>query len=195
MCAGAHTHAERMRSRLILHYFSRYLKHLSTMSSSFDYVKRDILLKMSVSSFRTSSFPPIVLKTSLKRGLVKKEDLSPTALYFEVLSGQKSLECRARKSSARYALRKGDLLGWQITLRGPALESFLSKWSQSILPVEMKFFRVSNLATFLELSEQRAFLSSNLHIDFSAQNYRLWASAVDLPRSLSRSKTISNPKV
>jgi len=112
--------------------------------------KRDLLLKESVdqSVIGFKDLPPIVLRTSLKRGLPNKESLLPAAFFLELISGQKALGCRAKKSFASYKIRQGDLIGWQVTLRGSKRDSFLDKWICHILPEEEDFFKISNLSSF-----------------------------------------------
>ena len=137
------------------------------------FLKRDLLLKNSFGSLSTdfdeSKLPPLVLKTSLKRGLINKESLLPAAFYLEMLTGQKVIGCRAKKSNAVFKIRQGDIIGWQVTLRNKKLKDFLAKWVNYILPVEGNLHRISNLSSFLELNEQILPEKLFMHVSFEME--------------------------
>ena len=142
------------------------------------YFQRDCLLKYQLNESTLKSCPPIaavvpsalILQTSMKRGLMNKESLLPAAFYLEMISGQKAIGCRAKKSSANYKIRQGDIIGWKVTLRGKKLEDFLTKWIHSILPIEGNIFQVSNLSSFLELNEQILPEKLFIHVSFQGKS-------------------------
>lgn len=56
------------------------------------------------------------------------------------ITGQKSSPRPAKKSIASFKLREGDIIGYQVTLRGPRMYSFLDKLINIALP-QTKDFR------------------------------------------------------
>jgi hypothetical protein len=136
------------------------------------YLKRDLILKdtYNQSAVQLKNLPPLTLKTSLKKGLRNKTSLLPAAFYLEMVSGQKPIGCRVKNSSANYKVRKGDIIGWQVTLREKQLKYFLKKWTNFILPIEGNINKVMNLSSFLELNEQILPEKLHLHISFKAKS-------------------------
>ena len=133
-------------------------------------LKRDLLLKDSfnqkIVQFGDTKLPPLVVKTSLKRGLANKESLVGGAFYLEMITGQKAIGARAKKSNALFKTREGDIIGWQVTLRNAVLDHFLFKWTKAILPLEENLYQVSNLSLFLELNEQILPDNVTMHVQF-----------------------------
>jgi large subunit ribosomal protein L5 len=80
---------------------------------------------------------PRILKVSLSSttGSIKdpkKRDLIGDRL--SKLAGQKATVKSAKKSIASFKVRQGDAVGWQVTLRGPRMWSFLEKLVNISLP-------------------------------------------------------------
>ena len=50
------------------------------------------------------------------------------------ITGQKPSACKAKKSIATFKLREGDIVGYQVTLRGPRMYGFLDKLIHIALP-------------------------------------------------------------
>ena len=138
--------------------------------TSLNCLKRDLLLKDSFSQeivqFSHTRLPPLVVKTSLKRCLANKESLVGGSFYLEMITGQKAIGARAKKSNALFKTREGDIIGWQVTLRNEVLNHFLSKWTKAILPLEENLYQVSNLSLFLELNEQILPDNVTMHVQF-----------------------------
>lgn len=63
------------------------------------------------------------------------------------ITGQKTSPRPAKKSIASFKLREGDIIGYQITLRGPRMYSFLDKFIHIALPQTKDFrgIRVSSI--------------------------------------------------
>jgi len=129
------------------------------------HLKRDLLLKTFSSS--NQDIQKIVLTTSLKKGLPQKESLLSGAFFLEMVSGQKAIGRRAKKASASFKLRQGDLIGWQVTLRNKKMFNFFDKLRNSIFPTEGHFFQVSDLYSFFEFEEQ--VLPEHISIHISVQ--------------------------
>ena len=55
----------------------------------------------------------------------KKKDLIGDRLT--KITGQKAVQTQAKKSVASFKVRQGDVVGWQVTLRGERMWSFLEK--------------------------------------------------------------------
>jgi len=134
------------------------------------YLKRDLLLKDSFDQqalhLMNAKLPALIVKTSLKRGLANKESLLSGAFYLELITSQKAIGARAKKSNALFKVRQGDIIGWQVTLRNQKLDHFLTKWTNAILPLEENLYKISNLSLFLELNEQILPTNLVIHIQF-----------------------------
>ena len=150
----------------------------------YSYLQRDLLLKTTAypedafhtkPSFKDPVLPPLILKTSLKKGLPDKDSLVNAGFLLEVISGQKIIGCRSKKSSAHLKTRQGEILGWQTTLRGKKRDAFLSKWSNYVLPIEEDLNKVKNLSSFVELSQGGMTLPPNvvIHIGFATKDKEL----------------------
>ncbi len=80
---------------------------------------------------------PKIVKVSLSSttGSIKdpkKRDLIGDRL--SKIAGQKATVKSAKKSIATFKVRQGDAVGWQVTLRGPRMWSFLEKLVNIALP-------------------------------------------------------------
>ncbi len=85
---------------------------------------------------------PRVSKVVISVGTGKVQDKNKLAVIQERLSritGQKSSPRPAKKSIASFKLREGDIIGYQITLRGPRMFSFLDKLIHIALPSTKDF--------------------------------------------------------
>jgi len=150
------------------------------------YLNRDLVLKDAISQpqMQLEQLPPLILKTSLKRGLPTKENLLDAAFYLEMITAQKAIGCRAKKSAANFRVRKSDIIGWQVTLRGPKLNYFLSKWSNYVLPLEEDINKIPNLASFLELNELILPDQIIIHVSFESKDRKfsdLLLSGLNIP--------------
>jgi hypothetical protein len=134
---------------------------------SSDYnLKRNLTLKLLISS----DFPKldkIVLSTSLKKGIESKEILPAAGFFLDMVSGQKAIASRARKASASFKLRQGDLIGWKTSLRNERMHQFLFKFIHKILPIEEDPSKIRNLSSFLELDDH--ILTSKMQIHVALQ--------------------------
>ena len=93
---------------------------------------------------------PKLVKIVLNTGLGDCKD-NPKALEIAVgemaiISGQKPVVTRARKSIANFKLREGMPVGAKVTLRGERMEEFMDKLVSIALPRVRDFRGVSNKA-------------------------------------------------
>ena len=63
-----------------------------------------------------------------------REALEAFTAELSVLTGQKPTACKARLSEAGFKIRKGDTVGYAVTLRGQIMWSFLEKLVTVVLP-------------------------------------------------------------
>ncbi len=85
---------------------------------------------------------PRLSKVVISVGTGKVQDKNKLSVIQERLSritGQKSSPRPAKKSIASFKLREGDIIGYQITLRGPRMFSFLDKLIHIALPSTKDF--------------------------------------------------------
>lgn len=86
---------------------------------------------------------PRLVKAVVSVGTGKVQDKTKLATIQDRLAritGQKTSPRPAKKSIASFKLREGDIIGYQVTLRGPRMYSFLDKLIHIALP-QTKDFR------------------------------------------------------
>lgn len=89
---------------------------------------------------------PRVEKVVVSSGVGKKRDKNQLALVEDRLSritGQKPSARPARQSIAQFKMREGDIVGYQVTLRGARMYDFLDKLIHIALPRTRDFRGVS----------------------------------------------------
>lgn len=87
---------------------------------------------------------PKVVKIVVSMGIVtdkgNQEAIKQAKKGLTLITGQKPLVCRAKKSISGFSLRAGDPIGLKVTLRGERKDSFLDKLFNIVLP-QVKDFR------------------------------------------------------
>jgi len=85
---------------------------------------------------------PRIEKVMVTSGIGKIDDKNQIALIQDRLAqitGQKPAPTAARKSIATFKLREGDIVGYQVTLRGKRMRTFLDKLIDVALPQTRDF--------------------------------------------------------
>ncbi len=85
---------------------------------------------------------PRIEKVIVSTGTGKIDDKAKIALIQDrlaVITGQKAAPRQARKSIASFKLREGDVVGYQVTLRGARMYHFLEKLINIALPQTRDF--------------------------------------------------------
>jgi large subunit ribosomal protein L5 len=85
---------------------------------------------------------PRIEKVVVSTGVGKIEDKQKLALIQDRLAqitGQKAAARGAKQSIASFKLREGEIIGYQVTLRGKQMESFLDKFINLALPQTRDF--------------------------------------------------------
>ncbi len=85
---------------------------------------------------------PRIEKVIVSTGTGKIDDKAKIALIqnrLAAITGQKPAPRQARKSIASFKLREGDVIGYQVTLRGARMHSFLDKLIHLALPQTRDF--------------------------------------------------------
>ena len=81
---------------------------------------------------------PRILKVSLNSGIGKylkeKEAVDAIVQDFKMISGQKPILSKARKSVSGFKIRQGQAVGVSVTLRGNRMWDFMQKLISSTLP-------------------------------------------------------------
>ncbi len=80
---------------------------------------------------------PRILKVIVSTGIGSIKDKNKIKLIEDRLgkiTGQKPAARQARKSIASFKLREGDVIGYQVTLRGKRMDMFLDKLVHVVLP-------------------------------------------------------------
>ncbi len=96
---------------------------------------------------------PRILKVVISSGVGKKRDKAQLALVENRLSritGQKASARPSKQSIAQFKMREGDIVGYQVTLRGDRMYDFLDKVIHIALP-RTRDFRGINDSTVDEM--------------------------------------------
>lgn len=96
---------------------------------------------------------PRVMKIVVSTGVSLKIDPKKRELIKDRLAkitGQAPAERAAKKSIAQFKIRTGDIVGYQITLRGARMEAFLDKLIHIVFP-RVKDFRGLNASAIDEM--------------------------------------------
>lgn len=86
---------------------------------------------------------PRIVKVVVSTGTGKIQDKAKIKTIenrLALITGQKASPRPAKKSIASFKLREGDVIGYQVTLRGPRMFSFLDKFIHVAIP-QTKDFR------------------------------------------------------
>ncbi len=118
------------------------------MTRLLDLYRSDIRPKMAASSQRLQplavpKLTKIVINVSL--GDLKSNDSLKTSVAETLgkITGQKPLPTRAKTSIAGFKVRRGDLAGYRVTLRGARMYDFLDRLITYVLPRLRDFHGVS----------------------------------------------------
>ena len=124
---------------------------------------------------------PKVVKVVVGVGVAKerKEEkaLEEARKALEAITGQRPKLCRAKKAISSYSLRKGEPIGFQVTLRGERMYHFLEKLFSIVLP-QVKDFHGLPLKGFDKNGNYSLGLADNLV--FPEINY----DKIDKPRGV-----------
>jgi len=87
--------------------------------------------------YKNSLAAPRVAKVIVSTGTGKVADKNKIGVIQDRLAkitGQKAAPCGAKKSVAAFKLREGDIIGYQVTLRGKRMQDFLDRLVHIALP-------------------------------------------------------------
>jgi large subunit ribosomal protein L5 len=105
----------------------------------------------------------LVINVGLKEAAQKKELIDQVSQEIALITGQKPIPTKAKKSIAGFKLVKGTVIGLKVTLRGKRMYDFLDKLFNLVLP-QVKDFKGLNSKSFdgqgnytLGLEEQLVF--------------------------------------
>lgn len=98
------------------------------------------------SSMQAPKLDKIVLNMGVGDAVSNSKNLDEAVAELELISGQKPLVTKAKKSIAGFRLREGMSIGAKVTLRGERMYDFLDKLVSVSLPRVRDFRGVSNKA-------------------------------------------------
>lgn len=98
------------------------------------------------SSMQAPKLEKIVLNMGVGDAVSNSKNLDEAVAELALISGQKPLVTRAKKSIAGFRLREGMAIGAKVTLRGERMYDFLDKLVSVSLPRVRDFHGVSNKA-------------------------------------------------
>jgi large subunit ribosomal protein L5 len=76
----------------------------------------------------------VVISMGLGKALVEKKRLEQAQKELTLISGQKPLVCKSRKSVSNFKLRQGYDIGLKVTLRGGRMYEFLDRLISTAIP-------------------------------------------------------------
>ena len=124
---------------------------------------------------------PKVVKVVVSTGIAKERKdekaVEEAKKALEAITGQRPKLCRAKKAISSYSLRKGEPIGFQVTLRGERMYHFLEKLFGVVLP-QVKDFHGLSLGGFDQNGNYNLGLADNLV--FPEINY----DKIDKPRGV-----------
>jgi len=85
----------------------------------------------------------VVINTSVGSQSDVKQALDEAKTELELITGQRPVETRAKKSISNFKLRKGQAIGAKVTLRGERMYEFLERLIKAALPRIRDFRGVS----------------------------------------------------
>lgn len=103
----------------------------------------------SVFGYKNRMAAPRILKVVVSSGVGKKRDKNQLALVDDRLAkitGQKPSPRPAKQSIAQFKMREGDVVGYQVTLRGARMFDFLDKVIHITLPRTRDFRGINTSA-------------------------------------------------
>jgi large subunit ribosomal protein L5 len=95
------------------------------------------------SVMQTPKLTKIVLSMGIGEAIANKKLLDAAATDLGLITGQKAVKTKARKSIANFKLREGQEIGVVVTLRGAKMYEFLDRFVNVALP-RVKDFRGVN---------------------------------------------------
>ncbi len=111
-------------------------------ASAFDALKSEF-------SYKNRFAAPRLVKVVVSTGTGKISDKNKVKVIEDRLAritGQKASPRKAKKSIASFKLRQGDVIGYQVTLRGARMRDFLDKLIHIALPRTRDFRGISETA-------------------------------------------------
>ena len=110
----------------------------------------------------------VVINMRISEAKEDKQVIDEATEELKLISGQRPVVCRARKSVSGFKLRKGDPIGLKVTLRGKKMYDFLEKLFFLVLPL-LRDFKGLSLRQFdhngnfnIGLEDQTVFPEINL---------------------------------
>mgnify|MGYP001230471372 CR=1 FL=1 len=93
-----------------------------------------------------SSIPKIesvLINVTTKEAIQNKKNASKALLLTELISSQKSVPIKAKKSISQWKLRKNSLIGSKVTLRKTNMYEFLDRFAHTVLTKDKEFTGLS----------------------------------------------------
>nr|YP_007890559.1 ribosomal protein L5 [Histiona aroides]AGH24053.1 ribosomal protein L5 [Histiona aroides] len=119
---------------------------MNTMQQYYeDVIRLDMIRKFQYANpYSIPKIDKIIVNMGVKEGAVDKKQILPPMLIAELVTGQKSVITKARKSVANFKIRKGFPIGVKVTLRGDLMYNFLYRLVTVVLPRVRDFKGVSH---------------------------------------------------
>jgi large subunit ribosomal protein L5 len=98
-------------------------------------VRKDLLTKFNYKNLhQIPKLEKIVINISVKEAVQNSKNVVPALIALELITGQKAVLTKAKKSIAGFKLRKNVELGAKITLRNDTMYTFFDRFVTIVLP-------------------------------------------------------------
>lgn len=120
--------------------FNRFSKYFNLI------ISKDYIYKQNIKNIlQVPLIQKIVISTTSKLFVLDKKWIIPGFLALELITGFCLNKRRAKKSIANFKLRKNQLIGCKIILKGKSLYNFLDKIVNMLLPRFTDIYSINNL--------------------------------------------------
>lgn len=121
---------------------------MSTLKKLYDEtIKNDLMKEFKYTSvMQVPKLEKIVINMGCGDGIIDSKFIDAACKDLEIITGQKPVTTRAKKSIAGFKLREGQIIGVKVTLRGDKMYNFLEKLIKVALPRVRDFRGISNRA-------------------------------------------------
>lgn len=98
-------------------------------------IRKELLKELKVDNImEVPRLSRIVISTGVGEAVADRGVLEPIERDIAAITGQKPVKCIARKAVAGFKIRKGDVIGLKVTLRGRRMWEFFDKLISVVFP-------------------------------------------------------------
>lgn len=150
----------------------------------FNIILYDLITKFNYKNiFEIPKINKINLNIGMKHFNSNVKKISSILLLLELITGQNSIYTLSKKNKLVLKIKKGDIIGCKLTLRGIYIYFFLEKLLTVVFPVDKEFkgiflteknsniisFKIKNILNFVEIKKEFLRFKNISHVDVAIQ--------------------------